>query len=72
MLMRRMQGGSGGSGLFSIGRSRAKKVEPSEMRITFNDVAGVEEAKDDLGETVEFLKDPANSENLAVEYLKEC
>lgn len=64
VLMRRMQGGSGGSGLFSIGRSRAKKVEPSEMKITFNDVAGVEEAKDDLGETVEFLKDPAKFRKL--------
>ena len=64
MLMRRMQGGAGGGGLFSIGRSRAKKVEPSEMKITFNDVAGVEEAKDDLGETVEFLKDPAKFRKL--------
>ena len=64
VLMRRMQGGSGGGGLFSIGRSRAKKVEPSEMKITFNDVAGVEEAKDDLGETVEFLKDPAKFRKL--------
>ena len=59
-----MQGGSGGGGLFSIGRSRAKKVEPNEMKVTFNDVAGVEEAKDDLGETVEFLKDPAKFRKL--------
>ncbi len=64
VLMRRMQGGSGGGGLFSIGRSRAKKIEPSEMKITFDDVAGVEEAKDDLGETVEFLKDPAKFRKL--------
>ena len=65
VLMRRMQGGAGGGGgLFSIGRSRAKKVDPSEMKITFNDVAGVEEAKDDLGETVEFLKDPAKFRKL--------
>ena len=65
VLMRRLQGGAGGGGgLFSIGRSRAKKVEPSEMKITFNDVAGVEEAKDDLGETVEFLKDPAKFRKL--------
>ncbi len=64
VLMRRMQSGSGGGGLFSIGRSRAKKIEPSEMKITFNDVAGVEEAKDDLGETVEFLKDPAKFRKL--------
>ena len=64
VLMRRMQGGAGAGGLFSIGRSRAKIVEPSEMKITFNDVAGVEEAKDDLGETVEFLKDPAKFRKL--------
>merc|ERR1711964_484699 len=62
--MRRMQGGGTGGGLFSIGRSRAKKMEPSEMKITFNDIAGVEEAKDDLGETVEFLKDPAKFRKL--------
>ena len=54
VLMRRMQG-TGGGGLFSIGRSRAKKMEPSEMKMTFADVAGIEEAKDELGETVAFL-----------------
>ncbi|GIT04192.1 MAG: hypothetical protein CM1200mP28_14510 [Deltaproteobacteria bacterium] len=69
--MRRMQGGLGGGSVFHWA-SRAKKVEPNEMKITFDDVAGVEEAKGDLGETVEFLKDPPNSENLAVESLKEC
>ncbi|PQM55612.1 MAG: cell division protein FtsH [Deltaproteobacteria bacterium] len=64
-LMRRMQGGaSGGGGLFSIGSSRAKKMEPNEMKVTFADVAGVEEAKDDLRETVEFLKDPAKFRKL--------
>ena len=63
VLMRRMQGSAGG-GLFSIGRSRAKKMEPSEMKVTFADVAGIEEAKDDLGETVAFLKDPAKFRKL--------
>ena len=63
VLMRRMQG-TGGGGLFSIGRSRAKKMEPSEMKVTFADVAGIEEAKDDLGETVAFLKDPAKFRKL--------
>ncbi len=64
VLMRRMQGGGGAGGLFSIGRSRAKKMEPSEMKVTFDDVAGVEEAKDDLKETVDFLKDPAKFRKL--------
>ncbi|MBC8260097.1 MAG: ATP-dependent metallopeptidase FtsH/Yme1/Tma family protein [SAR324 cluster bacterium] len=67
VLMRRMQGGGGGAGgggLFSIGRSRAKKMEPDEMKVTFADVAGIEEAKDDLSETVEFLKDPAKFKKL--------
>ena len=64
ILMRRMQGGVGSGGLFSIGRSRAKKMEASEMIVTFNDVAGVEEAKDDLRETVEFLKDPSKFRKL--------
>jgi len=63
LMMRRMQGGGGG-GLFSIGHSRAKKMEPSEMEVTFADVAGIEEAKDDLGETVAFLKDPAKFRKL--------
>ena len=65
VMMRRMQGGGGGAGgLFSIGRSRAKKMDPDEMKVTFEDVAGVEEAKDDLRETVEFLKDPARFRKL--------
>ncbi len=64
LLMRRMQGGVGSGGLFSIGRSRAKKMEASEMKVTFNDVAGVEEAKDDLRETVEFLRDPTKFRRL--------
>ncbi|MBC8220649.1 MAG: ATP-dependent zinc metalloprotease FtsH [Proteobacteria bacterium] len=65
ILMRKMQGGgAGGGGLFSIGKSRAKKREPNEMKVTFADVAGVEEAKDDLKETVEFLRDPAKFRKL--------
>jgi len=72
VLMRRMQSGGTGGGLFSIGRSRAKKMEPDEMKVTFDDVAGIEEAKDDLRETVEFLKDPPNSESSEEESPKVC
>jgi cell division protease FtsH len=55
-LMRRMQGG--GNRLFSLGRSRARRMDDKGQRTTFADVAGVEEAKEDLVEIIEFLKDP--------------
>ncbi|MGK5094136.1 ATP-dependent zinc metalloprotease FtsH [Deltaproteobacteria bacterium TL4] len=55
-LMRRMQGGAGK--LFSLGRSRAQRIDPTQKRITFENVAGVEEAKDELREIIEFLKSP--------------
>ena len=62
-LMRRMQG-MGAGRLFSLGRSRAQKMDPDKMKITFKDVAGVEEAKSDLSETIEFLKDPTKFRKL--------
>lgn len=49
---------SGGSKIMSFGKSKAKMMDQSKNKITFKDVAGVEEAKDDLVEIVEFLKDP--------------
>ena len=61
--MRRMQG-MGAGRLFSLGRSRAQKMDPDKMKITFKDVAGVEEAKSDLAETIEFLKDPTKFRKL--------
>ena len=54
--MRRMQGG--GNRLFSLGKSRARRVDENGPKVTFADVAGVEEAKEDLVEIIEFLKDP--------------
>jgi cell division protease FtsH len=64
-LMRRMQGGLGGAGkLFTLGRSRANKIEPDQLGITFANVAGVEEAKTELEETVEFLRDPTKFRKL--------
>ena len=62
-LMRRMQGMGAGK-LFSLGRSRAQKMDPDKMKITFKDVAGVEEAKADLEEPIEFLKDPTKFRKL--------
>ncbi len=62
-LMRRMQGGGAGK-MFSLGRSRANKIEPDQLQITFENVAGVQEAKEELHETIEFLRDPAKFRKL--------
>ena len=56
-LMRRAAGGLGG-GITAFGRSRAQRVEPSEQHVTFDDVAGIDEAKAELSELVDFLRDP--------------
>jgi len=55
--MRQSQGG-GGKGLMTFGKSRARLIEGEESKITFADVAGIEEASDELGEIVDFLRDP--------------
>jgi cell division protease FtsH len=55
---RAASGGGGAGGLMSFGRSRARRVEPSDQHITFEDVAGIEEAKEELHEIVDFLKTP--------------
>ncbi|WMJ09971.1 ATP-dependent zinc metalloprotease FtsH [Nitrosomonas sp. sh817] len=58
-LIRRMGSGMG-SGLMSIGKSRAKVFVEKETKVTFDDVAGVDEAKDELMEIINFLKNPAD------------
>jgi cell division protease FtsH len=55
---RAAQGGGGAGGLMSFGRSRARRVEGADQQATFNDVAGIDEAKAELSEIVDFLKNP--------------
>jgi cell division protease FtsH len=61
--MRQMQG-KGGSGAMGFGKSRAKLLTEKTGKITFEDVAGIEEAKEELQEIVEFLKDPQKFQRL--------
>jgi len=63
-IARRMQGGSGNRGIFSFGKSRAKMVTEDKTKVTFADVAGADEAKQELQEIIEFLKDPAKFQRL--------
>lgn len=70
-IMRRSQDPFGGGGMFgSFTRSQAKRFAPSEIRTTFDDVAGMENAKRELQEIVEFLKDPAKFQRLGAQIPK--
>ncbi|MFC1747658.1 ATP-dependent zinc metalloprotease FtsH [Pseudomonadota bacterium] len=62
--MRQMQGGGGGRGAMSFGKSKAKLLSEDQIKVTFSDVAGVEEAKEEVGELVEFLRDPSKFQKL--------
>jgi cell division protease FtsH len=64
MFMLRQMQGSGPKGLFSFGKSRAKLLTGQRTKVTFNDVAGADEAKQELQEIIEFLKDPAKFQKL--------
>ncbi len=61
--MRQMQGGGRG-GAFSFGKSRARMLDENQNQVTFADVAGVDEAKEEVGELVEFLRDPTKFQKL--------
>jgi cell division protease FtsH len=62
--MRQMQGAGGGRGAMSFGKSRARLLGEDQVSVTFADVAGVEEAKEEVVEIVDFLKDPAKFQRL--------
>ncbi|GAG15438.1 unnamed protein product, partial [marine sediment metagenome] len=62
-MLRQMQGG-GPKGLFSFGKSRAKLLTSNRPKVTFDDVAGADEAKQELQEIIEFLKEPAKFQKL--------
>ncbi len=63
--MRQMNGGAaGGRGAMSFGKSRARMLEEDQIKITFADVAGCDEAKEEVVEMVDFLKDPAKYQKL--------
>ncbi len=62
-ILRQMQG-AGGRGAMSFGKSRARLLTEDQVKVTFADVAGVDEAKEDVKELVEFLKEPTKFQNL--------
>lgn len=69
--MRQMQGGGKG-GAFSFGKSKARLLDESTNPVTFADVAGCDEAKEEVKEVVDFLKDPASSRNWAAVFHVVC
>ena len=62
--IRQMQGGGGGRGAMSFGKSKARLLEEDQVKVTFADVAGCDEAKEDVSEMVDFLKDPSKFQKL--------
>jgi len=62
--MRQMQGGGGGRGAMSFGKSKARLLGEDQINVTFADVAGIEEAKEEVSEIVDFLRDPSKYQRL--------
>ena len=70
--MRQMQGGGAGGKAMGFGKSKAKLLTEKQGRVTFEDVAGIDEAKQELEEIVEFLKDPHKFQRLGGKIPKGC
>lgn len=64
VIMRQMQGGGGKGGAMSFGRSKAKLLNEDQNKVTFADMAGAEEAKEEVAEVVDFLRDPSKFQKL--------
>ncbi|SON49571.1 cell division protein [Vibrio tapetis subsp. tapetis] len=62
--MRQMQGGGGGKGAMSFGKSKARMMSEEQIKTTFGDVAGCDEAKEDVKELVDYLRDPSRFQKL--------
>ena len=62
--MRQMQGGAGGRGAMSFGKSKARMLGEDQVNVTFDDVAGADEAKAEVAELVDFLRDPGKFQKL--------
>ncbi len=63
-VMRQMQGGAGGKGAMSFGKSKARMLSEDQIKVSFADMAGAEEAKEEVSEVVDFLRDPAKFQKL--------
>jgi cell division protease FtsH len=57
-MRRSAQGAGGAGGVFGMGRAKARRADPAQIRVTFDDVAGIDEAKAELAEIVDFLQNP--------------
>ena len=64
LFMRQMQGGGRGGGPMSFGRSKARLLSQDQVKVTFDDVAGIDEAKEEVKELVDFLRDPGKFQRL--------
>lgn len=70
--MRQMQGGGRGGGAMGFGKSRARMLTEMSEKVTFENVAGIDEAKDELAEIVDFLKEPQKFQRLGGKIPKGC